>query len=723
MSQFQWTGNPFVDTGLAVIIARAKGLELSVNTIADLTPEIIEKVAKSQLTESSDDFSWLTTTNRKLNSYTMIFSSNNPLTNASTNLDLVLDNNKKKTEQLQGNIAEAKSKLSSNSEQLKKAEDSLLRASTEKDRKKGKAEIEKLKREKKKLESSIEKLQKQTKELEEKKEKHQNKKAKQTATADQGLNEYKNIMQELLADIRKEATSDGSICEATGIFNASNALQNLGKSVAKEWFPLAGTLSDAQSLPSSSRALKLSALSLLAAQFLPIGVAIIGKRLVCFQTNDYAINDVPIFQIMVENIFNETSTKANIMDKVETWGKGNAYSSISLLLLGHLTALEQKKVIRQLPNWICLNLWLFSNSGTEPALEIIDIPNESLQFLWEAYRGAHRDELERYLRAEEDFENKLLECIKDRREYFPFYPNRSIKKKVSVDIENLSDTTINELPTYLVYDKEKHQLLVDRVISTAERTNLLSLSSDTHFNNSIKTLCAKAEYNFNRKASIELFELYMVKVMGYSKTAMEIAKWIAVMIRNEQIDLESLFQPVDFQLQLETYKSILSILAQLTEKGFGLEHYLLLFPSLLHPLRNDPAKHFTACRIIGFYVNCQHIQNQELPMIHEISQFAHPKYSKIKSFAQDFFEFYLGQQGRDRFEKRILNELKRERISPGDVENWFASLADIKAGYTNEEWDDLCRDENGDSEVWEVIFQLRLELANLYRLKYQNNNS
>jgi hypothetical protein len=36
-------------------------------------------------------------------------------------------------------------------------------------------------------------------------------------------------------------------------------------------------------------------------------------------------------------------------------------------------------------------------------------------------------------------------------------------------------------------------------------------------------------------------------------------------------------------------------------------------------------------------------------------------------------------------------------------------------GTRNEDWDDLCRDEQGNSVVYEVRFQLRLELANLYR--------
>jgi len=51
-----------------------------------------------------------------------------------------------------------------------------------------------------------------------------------------------------------------------------------------------------------------------------------------------------------------------------------------------------------------------------------------------------------------------------------------------------------------------------------------------------------------------------------------------------------------------------------------------------------------------------------------------------------------------------------------DLQKWFLNLAEIKEGYTNEDWDSLCRDENGNNNIWELMFQLRLELTNLYRL-------
>jgi len=80
MPLFNWTGNPWVDTGLAVMIARAKELKLPIKTINDLTPDIIERVCKSKINDSGKEYSWLTDINRRLNCYTMIFTKNGPLT-------------------------------------------------------------------------------------------------------------------------------------------------------------------------------------------------------------------------------------------------------------------------------------------------------------------------------------------------------------------------------------------------------------------------------------------------------------------------------------------------------------------------------------------------------------------------------------------------------------------------------------------------------------------
>lgn len=636
MPLFSWTGNPWVDTGLAVMIARAKELGMPVRTIQELTPDIIEHVCKSKANDSNKEYSWLTNINRRLNCYTMIFTKNGPLTQTMTNPEKTFSDLNKKIESKKIQIAEARKELETENGNFKNT-------TNEKDFKKIKAKIEKIEKRIEKIDEGLNKdLANQQKKL-----------SKRTGDSaeDKGLNEYVTIIKGLIEDIKNISQPSDTRCEATGLFKATSVLAVNNKNITREWFPLVGTMSDVQVLPSGSRSVRLSALSLLAAQFMPMGMAMLGGKLVCFQTNDLSINDIPLFQAMVEEIYTETVKKVSITDKVETWGKDGGYNSITFLLLGRMNDLMQRKSLDNLPEYICLNLWRFSNSGEVPYLELIEIPNEAIQFLWEAWRSQLKKEIEQYLNAEQNFSKKelqLLQCIKEKKEYYPFYPYK-------------------------------------------ERT----------------------------PASIRLFDLYIEKITGYRMEQIEIAKWIANQIPKAVSEKDLLKVKKNLH---EDYKRMKEIIIHLAETELSLEDYLVLFPCTIHPLRADSSKQSISRRIIWFYLNHDMTVIKKPDMGGDIAMFAHPKYAKIKSFAREFFEYYISHEGKERFEKRILTAFKQEQIKPYTIEDWFATLAEIKDGYTNEEWDDLCRDENGKSDVWEVLFQLRLELTNLYRIRYKSNN-
>lgn len=636
MPLFNWTGNPWVDTGLAVMIARAKELKLPIKTINDLTPDIIERVCKSKINDSGKEYSWLTDINRRLNCYTMIFTKNGPLTQTMTNPEKTFSDLNKKIENRRIQIVEARKELEAENEKLGNT-------TSEKDLKKIKDRIQKLEIKIENMNLDLNKdLAKQHKKM---------KKRTIDSTEDKGLSEYVTIIRGLVEDIRNSNYSLGEFCEATGLFKATSVLAINNKNTTREWFPLIGTMSDVQTLPSGSRSVRLSAVSLLAAQFMPMGMAMLGGKLVCFQTNDFAINDVPLFQSMVEEIYRETMQKAALADKIETWGKEGGYNSITFLLLGRMNDLMQRKSLDDLPEYICVNLWRFSNSGEVPYLELIEIPNEAIQFLWETWRSQLRNEIEMYLKAEENVSKKefqLLQCIQGKKEYYSFYP-----------------------------------------------------------------------YNNRTPASIKLFDLYAQKVLGHSFEQLQIAKWIAYEIKKliggkELIKLKENLH--------KDYKRMKDILIQLTYANLSLEDYLILFPCTIHPLREDNTKRSISRRIIWFYLNHDSIEINKPNIGGDYTMFMHPKYPKVKSFANDFFEYYIGQKDKKQFEKRILTAFKQEQVKPYMVEDWFATLAETKDGYTNEEWDDLCRDENGNSDVWEVLFQLRLELTNLYRIRYKSNN-
>lgn len=722
MSFLNWTGNPFVDTGIAVMIARAKDLHLDVSRISDLTPNIIERVVKSKLTEASEEYSWLVSMALKMRSYTMCLGKNNPLYNSSMNPNKTLGDTNRKITITKESITQLREKIHGLKQKISTKQKEIASLSPPKEQKIVEADVLKLKKKLVSAEKTHERKSDALNKLEQKREKH-NLRANDYME-DPGRREYISIITDLVSEIKTQANSPATSrkCEVTGTYNSSDLLRNkYGKEVARDWFPLLGTTADVQTLPASSRTVRISAVALLSAQFLPIGTAALGDRLVCFQSNDYTINEIPMFQRMVEDIYNETQHRATFMEKVNPWGRGDAYSSVTLLLLGYLTALEQRKSLDELPNWMCLNLWSFLNSGNKPpTLEVIEIPNSALLFLWHVSRSNLRDELEKYLRAEDDRsdpEYHMLECIRHQREYFPFYPYTRNKKKVSVYVETIPETVIHSMSKELLeYEKDKNLLTLLRGIDESEMRTLLSLHKDTSYQNSIKKLYARSQFAHTTAASIELFELYATNILGLSRVVLDVAKWVALKL----LQRASGENPIDFEKPL-SLKELKTQLASLAEDGLTLEHYMTLFPCIVHSLRADEDRQSFANRVIWFYSNQSTLTKQELPMPDiSVAQYAHPKYQKIKTFARDYFDHYISERGKDKFQKEVLAKFKRGQITPRDVEDWFVLLAERKEGYTNEEWDDLCRDENGISEVWEVMFQLRLEFSNLFRIKYQN---
>ncbi len=220
-----------------------------------------------------------------------------------------------------------------------------------------------------------------------------------------------------------------------------------------------------------------------------------------------------------------------------------------------------------------------------------------------------------------------------------------------------------------------------------------------------------------KPASKELFELYHTKVLGNSSSKLKIAEWLAYQIKtklstgnkNDNKLLSKLIKEAAYK-DKELLAKIKGIFAELAEEGlFSLEDYSLLFPRETETkqirIKNDGFKW------IWFYLNHENI-NDKKPEGGD-NLFTHPL---IKAFAKDTFDYYQKEKGMKYIEKKILDAFKKGEITTSDLQRWFINLAKIKEGYTNEKWDDLCRDDNGNNMTNEVRFQFRLEMANLYRL-------
>lgn len=718
--QFSWTGNPFVDTGLCVIIARAKEMGKSIESILDLTTSIIKEVA--------GDGSWLAKINARLNSYTMVFGTNGPLKQPATNPISQLNSHKNK-------IEEAKQELKKIEQDIKyKIQEQSLEEILKKKEKLQKV-IEDLHKKENKLQKAIDNLLAKLKEKEK----------KAAGNFDRGIEEYKIVINTLIEAIESNKYSVDVCCECCGFYRATSSLKVASQQIrevgnrrddkkmanrpdfeiGRDWFPLIGSFNDAQALPAASRSANICALCLLAVQFLPLGVLLLNGKLACFQTNDVMLGKTPIFQFIIEDIYEELSKRLELSkEKVPILGTKEGTKSAALVLIKKLEDLQKYRKGLKLPDYISLNMWLFTNSGTSPDCEIVEIPNKALSFLWDASR-LYTDEIKMFIRKEgKDPKDQLLTAIQQEREYWNLFPKYIKSKAVFKITENsLKQLKKDKLPDEVLrlleglkgqtFEEEKDVLAI---LKQMEGNN----EQITKHNSLVIKRTKSNRGDICEIASRELFELYNKQVLKVSDTKLKIAEWVAEKIKiklnnkKEEATLIEIKRSLcDNKKIVNYYSKVKSYLIEFAESGFfKLDEYNLLFPSQIRPLKVEFNK---GLRLIWFYLNYNTTDTQRISIDGELQMGTQPK---IKQFANDVFEYFtvINKWDVDKFKKRILDRFRRNEILTWDIKRWFLNLAEIKTGYTNEDWDDLCRDDNGNNKTGEVIFQLRLELANLYRL-------
>jgi hypothetical protein len=641
MSWLQWTGNPFVDTGLAVIVAEAK-----IARLEELTPQALQKVV--------GDGSRLADANRRLKAFSIVLGSNSPLMNAGTNPGLVLSNLKRK-------IADASAKLGEIDKQIEEERDG-------KNREKKLLQLSNQKAKQREL------LQKLKVKLEGRQRPRQAMNDRGLSAAplleeDPGLKEYQIVIQALLEDVLTGAHSKQVLCECTGILPATNALQVASQRIreqgnaeradfviGRDWFPLAGSIgNDAQALPSASRSPQISALALLTVQFLPLGVQLLNGQLVLFQSTEPTLT-----QYIVGEIYRETLQKLEVgSDKVEIRGSKAGTTPTAAILLKYFGDLRSRIRREHLPPHTTVNLWQFSNSGTGASADVTSVPHPALEFLWQASIDFNT-ELKQYLQNEKKVkpDYQLLTSIQRGREYLSFYP-----------------------------------------------------------------------FKGQKPASIGLFELYQKLIRGRSPAMLQMAQFVASKLRKIQQspDAPKHFKKLEKDLgqPAPLLRPLKGLLAEWAQAGdFTLNDYALLFPcdvdeqgQCQRPVNVAP---FDSWRLVWFYLNHE-LADVSKPDSGDETVLTHPK---IKQFAADLFSYYEKKMRLDQFQKRILQRLRREEITNYDLREAFVRLAEEGfEGYTSEAWDDLCRDESGNNVTYEVRFQLRLELSNLYAQSMKRNQA
>jgi len=202
---------------------------------------------------------------------------------------------------------------------------------------------------------------------------------------------YISILSGLLDQI--ENTNPGlGVCECCGEFhacdlNAAYEQVDEGKhtdhAIGRDLFPLIGSLgSDAQALPSSSRMFHICPRCLFAVNHIPIGTRLLNGKLMVFEGAHQ-----PFVQDLIASIVDDNLRRLSIGgEDVETIGRKRSPGETVKWLCDRFTEIQRARKLKELPKNAELDIWLFSNSGTGPDCEIMQIPDAAVRFIWDAAR-------------------------------------------------------------------------------------------------------------------------------------------------------------------------------------------------------------------------------------------------------------------------------------------------------------------------------------------------
>lgn len=599
------TGNPFVDTGLYAMLARARMLR---------PHDPPRALTREAIVEALGDGLWLARANRRLNSFHMVCL-NSPLVNSSTNRRMKSD----------------RGCLDPRDEGWQEYLAVLFRL------------------------------------------------------RDEAVSLPHSLSSTSLSSFETLAFGAG-ICEACGERPATRVIERIGR----DFFPFAGSLgNDAQALPAASRSPRICALCLLSIQWLPLGAQMYNGRLACFQFTDPGFS-----ALAVEASFTETCSRleaAASNERVPVAGSGEGARRAAIFLLDQMRRMRSEGGRESLPPHLALNIWSFSNAAAAPECEIVEIPCGALQFFHDAALDDY-GELRELIEGEDAKkpQTHLLNCAARGRDYPGFYSR-------------------------------------------------LSASS--------RSLVSK-----------RLYDLYQTRVVRRSHASLAAAMRIAVAAgerfspaganagANERRQRRRLASILDNGLRRDqgAKRELRAVCADLAMAGrLSLDEYVEIFPSISSPAGDEPAvadywrEAGRAVRasaagwdVVWFCLHhalretCAVVRGRDFAAAfasegNDLAMFTHPK---IRTFARHLFELHLEERGgADRrrglewIGSNLLERFRRNEVTTSTLREWFIRLAGVRPGYENEDWDSLCRDEDGREATDELRFQLQLELANLYR--------
>jgi CRISPR-associated protein Cst1 len=201
-------------------------------------------------------------------------------------------------------------------------------------------------------------------------------------------------------------------------------------------------------------------------------------------------------------------------------------------------------------------------------------------------------------------------------------------------------------------------------------------------------------------ASAKFFRFYQERIRSVSSSALSVAEKLARLEveRTAAKDLKDLRKPEFIRAPAAKNR-----IRRLMVEHLTLPEYDALFPSSRHPIRVDGS----AWELIRFYLGQEKLSGtaeESLTM-----RTTHPKIAQIG-------DAYFDMRGPKKI-KRVLDLLAQKKLGVAWLQDIFCLLAadDRYQDFNLGTWDEFTCDEEGKPIVYELLFQIRLYLANKFR--------
>lgn len=431
--------------------------------------------------------------------------------------------------------------------------------------------------------------------------------------------------------------------------------------IGRDWFPMAGSLgSDAQALPSASKAPALCAKCLLAVQYLPFGVRLFGRELAVFQSTD-----TKFWYELVRDI--ERTIHSQIDQNVyDIFGSKEGRAGLAKQLLNLFELLARDKRLFTLDKETELYVWRFANS-TGPNLEVESIPSHALEFLYEvSTKWDLKPEIVSLMNRERVPEERtFFSCVATKKDYYGLYPGKLGKDK---GYEGASNTL------FYFY-----------------QTRILGRTAD------------------GLRSAYEIAKIALPEFLQQSTSSEEggIVKKTKKQEAKQTKEVERLTRKEAFR-ERKTRSRFHRIMADQTRLGkFSYRMYIELFP-----YRSGVSVSQEGWNLLQYYFGAAARNREvEFPMEKvnsELSTSSKDSVSKkVYEAALEIFLRYIKERGIERFEKDVLSQLEREKLRIDWLRLQFMRLARERQGFEYDNWKELCHP----SAYWtinELYFQFRL---------------